>query len=183
VAKTYNSIPSVATGDVYTAAAHNAIVENVNNYRVPPIFTVKRTTTQSITSGAQTFITWDSAATTNTDEVGVYSGPSETITIRTAGVYVVTLNVLFAAAATGVRLVRILVNPSSATDTTAVIANNLGPGTSGILPSVSTSVVWSFAANDVIKANVFQDSGGPINISETGGSRTNLSLAWLGQVS
>jgi hypothetical protein len=42
VAKTYNSIPSVATGDVYTAAAHNNIVTNVNNYRVPPACIVQR---------------------------------------------------------------------------------------------------------------------------------------------
>ena len=91
MAKTYNTIPSVATGDLLTATAWNNQATNVNNYRVPPAVRVTRSTSnQSIT--LPSYVQWNNAAA-SFDTDGMWSSGANTrLTINTAGLYLVTWN-------------------------------------------------------------------------------------------
>ena len=60
MAKDYNTFSDVSTGDVYTAAAHNLLLENVENYRVPPSCLLTRSG-QSITASTCLLYTSDAA--------------------------------------------------------------------------------------------------------------------------
>lgn len=91
MAKDYNTFTDVSTGDVYTAAAHNLILENVENYRVPPMVRVQRDgTNQSVTPGASGFVAWNNASAAFDTDSMWSSGANTRITVNTAGVYLVT---------------------------------------------------------------------------------------------
>lgn len=86
--KTYTAVPSVSTGDVYTAASYNTYTAtNVSNLIVPPMCRVKRTS--NLTSyTSQALITWE-AKDFDTDSMWS-SGTS--IAINTAGLYTITFH-------------------------------------------------------------------------------------------
>jgi hypothetical protein len=59
MAKTYNTFTDVATGEVLTATNFNNVLENVGNYRVPPMCRAVRSTNQSFASGALAAVNFD----------------------------------------------------------------------------------------------------------------------------
>lgn len=94
--KDYNSFSDVATGDVYSAASHNLILENINNYRVPPSCLL---TISSLAISAQVDLgntttsgTWTEQVDTDTMHDAV-TNPTR-ITVNTAGIYLVTASLL-----------------------------------------------------------------------------------------
>jgi hypothetical protein len=173
VAKTYNSIPSVATGDVYTATAHNNIVTNVNNYRVPPACRVR--IGSNVTSYlSQTNITW-TAEDYDTDDMWA-SGT--TVTVNTAGLYLLTFTGA-AEAGTSWSLVqpRIKVGGTN-------IASAMGAAF-GTFTGWSLSVVVSLAATNAITADLNCAGSGSFTLSGAASPNAacTLSAVWLGQVS
>lgn len=172
MAKTYNSIPSVATGDVYTAAAHNAIATNVNNYRVPPIVRVTRAT-QTISNSSWTFIdTWVEAIDTD----GMWTSANNYVEVQTAGVYLVTYGGDFAANSTNDRLGYIALNDATPGNGAIHQVSEKPIGLS--TQTLNGSFIYSFSVSDKLRFGVLQNSGGNLAIT------TNfLALAWLGQVS
>jgi hypothetical protein len=185
VAKTYNPIPSVATGDVYTAAAHNAIVENVNGYRVPPMCRLTRTTDQSINSGTETRVQFGTAVF-DTDPTMATTGASAKITINTAGVYLVNAESMWQSVST---LTFYRYHYVAVSSTVERIARQ-GVFHSGGVQAISSSAVVSLAAGATLELFVFHTRGSALDISTTGsalgttpGAVASLSAAWLGQVS
>lgn len=181
MAKTYNGpFSDVATGDVYTAAAHNLILENVDNYRVPPMVEVRRTTTQSTTNVTWAYTSYDaSAAIFDTDSMWDSGNPTY-ITIKTAGVYLFSAQTCFANNGTGARLVTINKNSATPGDATYFSYSNLLPQTVSD-QTLSVSSVHSCAVNDKISVAVYQSSGGSLNLSLN--PYQALRAVWLGQVS
>ncbi len=177
MAKTYNSIPSVATGDVYTATAHNNIVTNVNNYRVPPSCHVYRTSDlTSYTDG--TAITWQAEAH-DTDDMWT-SGTN--ITIQTAGIYLCVFKVQTAASGTAMTYAA----PQLLVNGTAALQLYNASVFSGIVSQGLVTYVASFAAATTIAANVlvsgatsYTIKGGTLHTTNA----SSLSVTWLGQVS
>jgi hypothetical protein len=182
MAKTYTAAGSAVAGDVYTAAAHNVIVTNVNNFIVPPIARVRRATNQSIPNATDTFVSW---TIEDIDTDGMFTATSDTITIQTAGVYIVTTSVYFAANATGQRVVNMMKSPSSVSDLAAAFAQSWFPVASATNPStLSASGVVNCIVGDTIKIVAYQTSGGALNIADTGfSSATQCSIAWIGRTS
>lgn len=86
MAKTYNTFTNVSTGDVYTAASHNAILQNLAGYRVPPMARISGTSMTGITDGVQTLVTGMTTVNFDTDSM---TGTANRITVGTAGVYLV----------------------------------------------------------------------------------------------
>jgi len=175
--KTYNTIPSVTTGDVYTAAAHNNIVTNVNNYRVPPACHVYRSSDLTAYSSG-TSITWNAEAI---DTDGMWASGTNVV-IDTAGLYLMVLKGNFTATATltanGWRI---------AVDGTAVAQSYTQSVASGTLTQQSVSYVMPLTAGQIVTANITA-SGGSAYIIKGGASPhsenvTSLSVTWLGQVS
>lgn len=181
MAKTYTSVPTVSTGDVYTAAAHNVVAQNINNMRVPPICRVSRVASLSVNNAADTDITFD---TEDIDTDGMFTASSTTITVQTAGIYLCTANVQWAANNTGIRLLYITRNAAANTYAGVQACSMVAPGTASFNGLQSCSVVVSCSVNDTIKMLVYQNSGGALSVStEASFDYTNLSVAWLGQVS
>lgn len=84
--KTYTSVPSVSTGDVYQAATYNTYTaQNLNNLIVPPMVKATRSASTSYTSGNA--LTWPTEAY-DTDDMHDTSTNTSRLTINTAGVYV-----------------------------------------------------------------------------------------------
>ena len=175
--KTYNTISTVSTGDVYTATAHNAIATNVNNYRVPPSCIVYRSS--DLTSYSQgTAITWNAEAI---DTDGMWSSGTD-VTIQTAGLYLLTLKGQVQGSATITAMGwRIAINGTQAVQSYTTSVN------SGILTQNAVCLIASLAATNTVSANV-TIGGGSAYIVKGGASVnsegvTSLSVAWLGQVS
>lgn len=180
MAKTYNTIPTVNTGDVYQAASHNNIVTNVNNYRVPPMCMIYKTAAQSIANNTGTIISWD-AEYLDTDSMW---SSGATISCTTAGIYLTTVAVQWQTNTAGIRRANLQKNITGTTYDTAkrVWEWNSGPmGTVG-WGGLSYSALVSMAANDTLAVGVVQNSGVALNIN---GDATSLevtfSMLWVGQ--
>lgn len=175
--KTYNTIPQVATGDLLTATAWNNQATNVNNYRVPPMCRVQLSGNQSIANSTTKDLSF---GTESVDTDGMFTATSSVITIQTAGIYLIAANVIFSPNAGGVRQVVITRN-DVADATNNVIAGAFGAGSSTTNNSFSLASAMSLSVNDTLRLNVFQNTGGALNV--LAGDYTFLSATWLGQVS
>lgn len=182
MAKTYNSIPTVSTGDVYTATAHNNIVTNVNNYRVPPACIAYRNTAQSTTNSTITAVSFTTAGV---DTDGMFSAGSPTrITVQTPGIYMVTANLSLDANVTGQRELSVVQTSTSSPTwniqwlTSSAVVNP----TINLYAEMSCSAITTAIAGDYFTMQAWQNSGGALNI--VGNVRsTFMSVTWLGQVS
>ena len=184
--KTYNSIPSVSTGDVYTATAHNNIVTNVNNYRVPPACIARRTTNvTSYTAGNA--IAWESVlldTESPSDPMWASGANASRITIRTAGIYQVSFIGYMTCTATATAVQpRVLLNGAVSPSLDAAFTAVNG----GTAATWFVSGLMSLAATDYLEAAVGMTGGSAYVIYGSATSQnfaqTRLCVAWLGQVS
>jgi PKD repeat protein len=181
--KTYTAAGSAVAGDVYTAAAHNVIVTDVNNFIVPPLVRANHgTTTQSLTNATLTYVQWDAE---DYDTDGMFTTSDNTkITINTTGVYLVTATITFATNGTGSRLMSLMKNPSSPSDFGSAFAgcwmDDPGAGAETVL-SVSSPI--SLVATDVIRVMAFQSSGGALNIGAvpSWSQQSHFAATWIGR--
>ncbi|MFZ9988482.1 MAG: hypothetical protein ACO3HV_12105 [Candidatus Nanopelagicales bacterium] len=165
MAKTYNTFTNVSAGSVLTASDYNDVLENVGNYRVPPMCLLTKSA-QSITAGSDTAITGYTEAV---DTDGMYDAGSPTrITIATAGLYLFTLNVLWSGTAS--------------TRTDAYIKPSGGSATAyrdiryGTSERNHLTVLLECAAADYFEAFVYYTPG-------TLTATVRFSAVWQGQVS
>ena len=105
---------------------------------------------------------------TDTDYIRVYNGSAWRVV---AGVYTVSAAVEFAQNATGNRQVHIYTNGS---EHSRVTVPSVG---SGLATRVSHSAIVELAAGGYVECFVFQDSGGPLNITN-GANTPNLAFVW-----
>lgn len=177
MAKTYNTIPTVSTGDVYAATAHNNIVTNVNNYRVPPACIVYRSSDlSSYASG--TAITWN-AEQVDTDSM--FSASSTNVTVGTTGLYAVSLQVYLVCTAT-----LTLVDPAIKVGSTVAL-ENYGPAANTAAGINQTHGILSLTAGDVITCLAYITGGSNYTIKGNADPQNSLitrfAMTWLGQVS
>jgi len=167
--KTYNTIPTVSTGDVYTATAHNAIGTTINSMRVPPMCSVYFGTNTTYTQ--DTDISWTAQDFTNTDGMWTSGG---NITIQTAGLYLVTFTGrATATVSAGARAVLNIADSPSVH----------GPEQSTTDFRWSISLVRSFAASNTISARLQWSGSGTVTLQGSASLRPTLTATWLGQVS
>jgi hypothetical protein len=179
MAKTYNSLSNVSVGSVLTASDYNKVLENSNNYRVPPLCRVSLSGNQSIATGTLKDLTW---GTEDVDTDAMYPGSGSTITVKTPGLYLVSLNVRWSTASTsGVRSIAITRNAATDAETGVLAGSVAASVTATVVGYYSCSALVSCALNDTLKAVVIHNVGAPLNVlAETS---TNFSVVWLGQVS
>lgn len=174
--KTYNTIPSVATGDVLTAAAWNAQATNVNNYRVPPACAAYHSVAQSIPNATATAVLLNSEYY-DTDDMHSTSTATSRITIATAGIYQLTANVLFDIGGTGMRDLAFYRN--GATTYRGSSTMNI---TASFFTTVNATTTISLAAGDYVEAYVYHTQGSALNIRGDANG-VHFTATWLGQVS
>ena len=175
MAKTYNTFTNVSVGSVLTASDYNEALENIGNYRVPPLCSLFRNAALSHTSnGNYQSVAWDSQHFTQTDSGMWAASPNPTrITLVTAGAYQVTATATPGASATGLRIAAIYKNGAAAAygDTT--------PGNATVSYTNVSALIES-DGDDYVELFVFQSSGGNIAYS-VGASTMRFTAAWLGQ--
>ena len=112
MAQTYNTFSNVTVGSVLTASDYNDVLENIGNYRVPPMCLLRRTSnsanlTQSTTHTID-FATANAVEVVDTDDMHSLVSNSTRITPTTAGVYlfVATVQLTSAPSFHDIRLVK-----------------------------------------------------------------------------
>ena len=176
--KTYTdlTVANATAGNAILASDFASLFTNSNNYRVPPMCEVYRTSTLTGYT-SNTAITWQ-AERYDTD--GMWSSGSS-VTIQTAGLYLVSLNAGISANAT-VSLVTagIYIGGQLSAQNYLAVAN--GNDSYG-----SVAAIYSLTAAQTVSA-AFAFIGGS-NYAVIGSNtayareQSRLSVAWLGQVS
>ena len=164
--KTFTNLTAVATGDLLAATTHNNLLTTVNNHTVPPAVSVYFGTATTYTEG--TSISW-TAEDYDTDAMWT-SGAS--ITIQTAGVYVVT----FTGRATS----------TVSASARAALTVSTSPRAQGQEQTTtdfrwSISLTRSFEAAATIAANVQWGGGGTITLQGNTDMRPTLTATFLGK--
>ncbi len=174
MAKTYNTFTNVATGDVYTAASHNAILTNLAGYRVPPAARVTRAS-QNINNSTWTFVdTW--VQDYDTDDM--WTTPNNYVEIQTAGVYLIAWGGSFASNATGSRIASLSLNDTGA-GAGAIAGGVIGRASNAATSQdINGSVVQTFVAADKLRLSVWQNSTVTLALTSA-----YITATWLGQVS
>lgn len=157
-----SSARSILAGDQIAATVTQKTLNDVENALGCKIY---RTTTQSISSGAWTAISFDSERF-DTDSMHESVTHPTRITFNTAGKWMVAGNYQIAANGTGTRWIAIYPNGSS----TALAQFGPNPGTASFDARMNVALIHDFAVNDYIELQVYQDSGGNLNIKPKSGS-------------
>ena len=175
--KTYTAAGSATAGQVYTASAHNVIVEDVNNLIVPPMCQVRRSSDLgSYSSGAA--VTWSDAIF---DTDGMFSsGAATRITINTSGIYLVSVYLYLTATAT---LTSVDLSPQ---------VNGTGVGGNVTAPSTTTThlATWQqileLSATNYLTLNMFLQGGSNYTVKGSAGrdfQQTRMTATWIGRTS
>jgi hypothetical protein len=177
----------LAAGDVATAAAWNVIANDVISFRnnsgvVPPSIGMCRQASASLANNTPTFITW-TVEDWDTDTMG--SAGSDTITIKTAGLYAVSVTIAMDGNAAGTRYLWLEKNSTSAgTQANSFLGARVGTPSSATETHLLISGVVNVAVNDTLRFSVFQNSGGALNICPNGLRReANIQVTMLGSTS
>lgn len=177
MAKTYTSVPNVATGDVYTASTYNTMTaQNINNLRVPPAAVAYRNTGQTLSNATVTIVQFNQTDPIDTDTMHDTSTNNTRITCTTAGVYLVTGNVTFTPNTTLARRRICILKNNTETDWQTEAPNVSAAGTGN--SALSVTAIIEAAANDYFELNAYQSSGGNLDVQ-----KGFLAAVWMGQVS
>ena len=135
----------------------------------PPMCLVSRSAVQSINNATDTAAAFTAGATFDTN--GMFSSGANTkITIKTAGVYLVTLAVSWAANSAGERFANVRLNNNVARPLCG------SGGTTAGSTRFSGASPLSLAVNDELTLNLYQSSGGALNADGI-----EMSAIWVGQ--
>jgi len=176
MAKTYNTISTFTSGQVFTAAQMNEIGTNSNNYRVPPMCEVYRSSTLTpYTSG--TDIVWN-AERYDTD--GMWASGAQ-VTIQTAGIYMITLSGEVAGTATLSGAVTRIVNGANIISSARVGWPNAATNVRYCITTIAQCAI-----GDLLSARVLPEGGSNYTIPGSAvqvDSAARFAVTWLGQSS
>lgn len=126
---------------------------------------------QSINNSATTTLAFNSERF-DTDTMHDTVTDNSRLTCRTAGVYLITVSVEWAASAGGtIRLISLLLN-----GTTNLGFNGLPALGAGTTVNHAVTAIYQLAVNDYVEVQVFQDSGGALNVSASGNYSPDFSM-------
>lgn len=182
MAKTYPAIGPFAAGDVLTAATMTSIDTNLDNFRVPAMCSVYRSSDLSSYT-ASTLITWQAAdydTESPSDPMWASGANADKVYIRTAGVYALSFRFYLTATAsitlmeTDIYLNANVINVvnSPVFSTTAAY---------GLATCIQKCAVGDYVAASLSPTggSAYVVKGGASNIY----SQTRFTVAWLGQAS
>ena len=197
MAKTYTNltVANATAGNAILASDFSSVFTTLNNHNVPPLVRARRAGSQTIATGALAAVNFDTrdidTGATESPADALFTATANFITIKTAGVYLITATVsIDATSATGSRAVVLVHQPTftgsgdSATVATGTrIAGQYATALSGsIQTTLSATTLYSCAASDKIAVIAFQNSGGNMTISPAA-EQSTLSAVFVGKVS
>lgn len=155
----YVAPSTVVTATTITSAWGNSVKSATDFLANPPACRVYHNTTQSLTTAVETPLIFNSERW-DTDAMHDTVTNNGRITFNTAGLYVIGLNVNYAANTVGTRYTSIRLNGG---------ATYLQQDTRGASPTLGTLVnlhgIYKAVAGDYILAYAYQTSGGALNVT------------------
>jgi hypothetical protein len=118
---------------------------------------------QSVPHAAWTALTFNTEVW-DEDEMHSLATTTERLTIRTAGVYLISAQVRFAANTTGTRELQIRLNGT----TTLALADCLATAQANGLVYLNLVTLWKLVVGDYLSAVVYQTSGAALNVESAG---------------
>jgi hypothetical protein len=146
-----------AADNLLSASAAGLLADLPAELQVVPACRVSHNVDQSITNNTATVLAFN-LERYDTDTMHSTVTDNSRITINTAGVYVVTANILFEGNATGARHVELRLNG------TTIIGYVVATPTGTVGQRVEVTTQWKFAATDYVEVRVTQTSGGALNV-------------------
>jgi hypothetical protein len=134
---------------------------------------VSLTSNFNISNGADTVITWSAAEYDNNTMFS--AGTPDRLTIKTAGVYIVTATICYPSNSNGERIAWIQKNGTTATRW----GNRRGGGWTTGNTEFSIAAQITCAVNDYIQIGTYQSSGGTLALQSVATSRTRMEVARL----
>ncbi len=124
---------------------------------------------QTLTTSTDTTLLFDSERW-DTDTIHSTTTNTGRLTCNTAGIYTIAANVSFANNATGLRLVKIVLNGAT------VICLDMRAALSGSDTHMALSTQYNLAAGDYVECVAWQSSGGNLNTVVTGNASSEFSM-------
>jgi len=171
--KTYNTFTNVSVGSVLTASDYNDVLENIENYREPPMVKCVRSGDQNL--GSPQVLQWNGTDAYDTDGMHDPSSNNTRITFQTAGIYLVVLNVNVTLTGSAVSSDVYITGGGAATP---LAAHFLGAGVSVAVSQTVTTFVDS-SAYSYVEANVNFPSAAVATLKAN--DRSSFSALWIGQ--
>lgn len=167
------TVANATAGNAILASDFSSLFTTINNHTVPPAVQCTLTGTQTAATGVLTTMSWTGSNTYDTDSVmheGV-TNPSR-ITINTAGLYVVSLQVRVGAST--VNAAELVVTRNG--------GNRIGDVSSPAATNFSLTFVYAFSAADYIQASFFHTAGSTLTFDNTS-DYTRFNATWIGKTS
>lgn len=140
----------------------------------PPACRVHHSAVQSIPNNTETPLLFNSKRY-DTDSMHSTSVNTSRITLNTAGLYVVSGNIQWAANATGPRQIGIRLNGGT------YLAIELDPSAgASIVHQQNVTTVYKFAATNYVELVAYQASGAALNSNAAGNYSPEFSATWIG---
>lgn len=171
---TMNNSDSGATSNGYVAAQDiRGVSGNLQLQLQPPlVYTQQTINTQSLTSGSNVYLVWDTSMVDTVSAMNQYTNGATSVICFQEGWYEICVTAQFASNGTGDRRLWIVQNQTFALRNIAP-AETRGTGTAAT--GVSTSAVIYCLVGDAIAAQVRQDSGSTLStVTSNGGSHMSL---------
>jgi hypothetical protein len=164
--------PGLADGSVTTSKIAAGAV-GVSKFGTIPAARATTNLTQSIPNNSVTDVTLNTEAF---DTANLHDNVTNNqfLTAPVAGVYQITGNVRWASNATGTRFMDISATGGGR------IASVWANATNGAETDQSISATFALAAGGQVNLEVFQTSGGALNLVKNGTDDPNLSMVWIG---
>jgi len=138
-----------------------------------PVCIVRRTTNQTISNNTDTVIDFEAAASIEADTHGMFdTGNPDLLTVKRAGVYLITANVVFAEGTTGYRDMYIVADSN-------FVARELRSNLDATVQVLNASALAVLAVGDVIEVVVRHTQGTNLNITTLGNYSPRLSAMWV----
>ena len=170
----YSSPATQSSGQIPPVSWANSVKTALDYLANPPACRANRTTTQSLVTATATSILFD-AEVFDTDTMHDTVSNTSRLTVKTAGLYIVTAGLGFAANATGVRVAWVNVNGS---DATRIIQGGMTAVSASDVTDIPLATIYKFAVNDYMELRGYQTSGGNLNTATL--QLPHLEATWIG---
>lgn len=159
------TVPATASASVVVSSAiwNAGVRDNAIFFAAPPMVSAQRTSNQSISNDTWTAVSYSSSEDWDTDGMHSTTVNPSRFTATTAGRYLVSAHMSFEANASGRRSVRTLVN-----GTDSDLLASVSP-VSGSATVVNVSQTLALSAGDYVEFQVYQSSGGALNVASSQG--------------
>lgn len=156
-----DTVHNPTSGAVATAAWGDTVNADLNYFNDPPRVKVYRNADYGINDATSTMVAWN-AEEWDTDTMHSTSVNTTRLTATTAGRYHVQGRIVFAGNATATvgRRVKLWLNGNAGTLCDA----DIDPAPSGAYSRTFVSTTVQMAAGDYVELEVYQDSGGSLNV-------------------